>query len=151
MASRRIWRVFVPPRSRWLFGELIAEDPDNRFLLQDPKSYVTALLEVYKKNLSVVEKPFEGDTGFQAALDKVCLARPIRQIISSLQMWMLICFFRYFQACRAFINKNPAAADNNKSPELIALYVDQQLKKSNKESGDESMEEALNDSVGPQG
>ena len=39
---------------------------------QDPKSYVTALLEVYKKNLSVVEKPFEGDTGFQAALDKVC-------------------------------------------------------------------------------
>lgn len=32
---------------------------------------MTALLEVYKKNLTVVEKPFEGDTGFQAALDKV--------------------------------------------------------------------------------
>ncbi|KAH8081415.1 Cullin-domain-containing protein [Filobasidium floriforme] len=86
----------------------------------DPKTYVTALLEVYKKNLAVVEKPFEGDTGFQAALDK---------------------------ACRTFINKNPAAAEANKAPELIALYVDQQLKKSNKETADESMEEALNDSM----
>jgi hypothetical protein len=28
-------------------------------------------LEVYKKNVSIVEKPFEGDTGFAAALDKV--------------------------------------------------------------------------------
>lgn len=60
---------------------------------------------------------------------------------------LLTCCSRHLQACRTFINKNPAAAEANKAPELIALYVDQQLKKSNKETADESMEEALNDSV----
>jgi hypothetical protein len=38
---------------------------------------------VYKKNLAVVEKPFEGDTGFQAALDKVCQARSIIEAVDA--------------------------------------------------------------------
>lgn len=101
----------------------------------DPKSYVSALLSVYRKNLDTVQVSFEGDTGFQAALDK---------------------------ACADYINTNSASPDSSKSSELVALYVDGLLKKTNKDSaatagpsgstsggggGGETMEQALEDAM----
>lgn len=51
------------------------------------------------------------------------------------------------QACRAFCNSNPACSSPTRSPELLATYVDQMLKKTNKESDAESLEAALSSAV----
>ena len=52
-----------------------------------------------------------------------------------------------YQACRAYVNTNVVATVISKSPELLASYVDSLLKKSNKEAGDATMEDSLNDCV----
>lgn len=39
------------------------------------------------------------------------------------------------------------AKTGNKSPELLASYIDQLLKKSNKDTGEDSVETALNQGV----
>jgi cullin 1 len=38
-----------------------------------PKAYVGALLAVHEKNAATVARSFEGEAGFAAALDKVCV------------------------------------------------------------------------------
>ncbi|WWC71074.1 uncharacterized protein I206_105027 [Kwoniella pini CBS 10737] len=86
----------------------------------DPKAYIEALLEVHTKYTEVVEGPFRAEMGFNKALD---------------------------QACRDFCNQNAAATTSTKSPELLASYCDQLLKKSNKDLDAESLEAALNQTM----
>ena len=40
-------------------------------MLQEPKAYVEALLEVHTKNAELVQRAFRGDPTFGASLDKV--------------------------------------------------------------------------------
>ena len=51
------------------------------------------------------------------------------------------------KACRDFCNSNAAATSSTKSPELLASYCDQLLKKSNKDLDAESLETALEQAV----
>ncbi|EJD39951.1 Cullin-domain-containing protein [Auricularia subglabra TFB-10046 SS5] len=84
----------------------------------DPKAYVDALLEVHKKNAETVARSFRGEAGFVASLDK---------------------------ACREFVNRNAATGTSStKSPELLAKHADALLRKNNKVSEAEGLEEALN-------
>ncbi|ORX37122.1 putative ubiquitin-protein ligase [Kockovaella imperatae] len=86
----------------------------------DPKSYIEALLEVHGKFGEVVDGPFRAELGFNASLDK---------------------------ACRDFCNTNAACTSPTKSPELLASYCDQMLRKSNKDLDGESVENALNQAM----
>jgi cullin 1 len=88
--------------------------------MQDPKAYIDALLEVHAKYSEVVNGPFRQEIGFNAAMEK---------------------------ACRDFCNSNMACSTSTKSPELLASYTDQLLKKSNKDLDAESLEVALNRAV----
>jgi len=84
----------------------------------DPKAYVDALLEVHKKNAETVNRSFRGEAGFVASLDK---------------------------ACREFVNRNAATGTSStKSPELLAKHSDALLRKNNKVSEAEGLEDALN-------
>ncbi|KAF9527571.1 Cullin [Crepidotus variabilis] len=84
----------------------------------DPKAYVDALLQVHKKNSETVNRSFKGEAGFVASLDK---------------------------ACRDFVNRNAATGlSNSKSPELIAKHADLLLRKNNKLSEEDDLENALN-------
>lgn len=85
----------------------------------DPGAYVSALLKTHQSNLNTVNVAFRGEAGFLAALDK---------------------------ACRDFANRNKATgASTSKSPELLAKHADALLKKSNKATAENSLEEALAD------
>ncbi|KAJ1591174.1 hypothetical protein NDA11_006788 [Ustilago hordei] len=85
----------------------------------DPDAYVSALLDAHRSNLNTVNVAFRGEAGFLAALDK---------------------------ACRDFVNRNKATGTStSKSPELLAKHTDALLKKSNKTSAENSLEEALTD------
>ncbi|TKY85055.1 hypothetical protein EX895_006135 [Sporisorium graminicola] len=85
----------------------------------DPGAYVSALLDAHRSNLNTVNLAFRGEAGFLAALDK---------------------------ACRDFVNRNKATGTStSKSPELLAKHTDALLKKSNKTSAENSLEEALTD------
>lgn len=82
----------------------------------DPKAYVEALLGVHSKFRDLVNGPFKSELGFNASLDR---------------------------ACSEFCNSNPACTVPTKSPELLASYCDQLLKKNNKELDAESLEKTL--------
>ncbi|KAL7417955.1 Cullin-domain-containing protein [Mrakia frigida] len=88
-----------------------------------PKDYVEALLAVHKKNLEVVNESFRGEAGFVASLDK---------------------------ACRDFVNTNAATKDAQgaqstiRSPELLAKFTDQLLRKTNRSGEAADLEETLN-------
>ncbi|CDU24748.1 probable SCF complex member Cullin 1 [Sporisorium scitamineum] len=85
----------------------------------EPGAYVSALLDAHRSNLNTVYVAFRGEAGFLAALDK---------------------------ACRDFVNRNKATGTStSKSPELLAKHTDALLKKSNKTSAENSLEEALTD------
>ncbi|WVF68727.1 hypothetical protein IAT40_003499 [Kwoniella sp. CBS 6097] len=86
----------------------------------DPKAYIEALLEVHSKFTEVVEGPFRAEMGFNKSLD---------------------------QACRDFCNTNAACTTSTRSPELLASYCDQLLRKSNKDLDAESLEAALNQTM----
>lgn len=86
----------------------------------DPKSYVEALLSVHSKFHEILDGPFHSEIGFNQSLDK---------------------------ACRAFTNTNAACKTSTKSPELLASYCDQLLKKSNRDLDPESLEAALTKAV----
>merc|ERR1711937_878305 len=76
--------------------------------LNDPKIYVSTILEVHRKYNALVMTAFNNDSGFVASLDK---------------------------ACGRFINGNSVTKKANassKSPELLAKYCDHLLKKSSK-------------------
>ncbi|KAL7420574.1 ubiquitin ligase (cullin) of SCF [Cryptotrichosporon argae] len=82
----------------------------------DPKTYIEALLSTHAKFSDVVNKPFRGELGFNASLDK---------------------------ACREFCNSNAACQKPTQSPALLANYCDQLLKKSNRDLDPEALESAL--------
>ncbi|KAG8918581.1 hypothetical protein FRC01_001784, partial [Tulasnella sp. 417] len=84
----------------------------------EPKAYVDALLEVHARNQETVNRDFKSEAGFVASLDR---------------------------ACKDFVNKNAATGTSTtKSPELLAKHADALLRKSNKVSRDEELEDALN-------
>ena len=89
--------------------------------VNDPKMYVTTILDVHKKYSQLVREAFSNEAGFVAALDK---------------------------ACGKFINKNAVTAkspnSSAKSPELLAKYCDLLLKKSSKNPEEGELEETLN-------
>ncbi|PWN96309.1 putative SCF complex member Cullin 1 [Tilletiopsis washingtonensis] len=84
----------------------------------DAAAYVSALLSVHASSLEMVQAAFRSEAGFLAALDK---------------------------ACRDFMNRNKATGtSNSKSPELLAKHSDGLLKKSNKSTEEQGLEDALN-------
>ncbi|KRZ16370.1 Cullin-1, partial [Trichinella zimbabwensis] len=92
----------------------------GEFAITDPKTYVTAILEVYEKFHNLVTDAFRSDYGFVTALDK---------------------------ACSKFINDNKITKKANcssKSPELLARYCDILLKKSPKNPEEAEVESLLN-------
>ncbi len=88
--------------------------------LNDPKLYVSTILNVHRKYNGLVLTSFSNDSGFVASLDK---------------------------ACGKFINQNPVtrrANASSKSPELLAKYCDHLLKKSSKNPEEAELEDTLN-------
>ncbi|VDN02502.1 unnamed protein product [Thelazia callipaeda] len=86
----------------------------------DPKHYVSTILEVHKRYHGLVTCSFKNEPGFVQALDK---------------------------ACTSFINRNSItrkANNTSKSPELLARYCDLLLKKSAKNPEESELEELLN-------
>ena len=96
--------------------ERIAADGEN----VEPKVYVEALLEVHTQYADLVNKAFSGESEFVRSLDN---------------------------ACREFVNRNKVCKQgSHRSPELLAKYSDQVLKKSNtKMSEEDDAEKILSD------
>ena len=87
----------------------------------DPKNYVQGLLVVHKKYSEMVNLCFLGDPGFVASLDK---------------------------AVREYVNRNSVCkTTSSRSPELLAKFSDSLLRKSNKISEENEVEELLNNVV----
>jgi len=88
--------------------------------LNDPKIYVSTILEVHRKYNALVLTAFNNDAGFVASLDK---------------------------ACGKFINNNAVtkmASQSSKSPELLAKYISVLLQKSSKNPEEAELEDTLN-------
>merc|ERR1719507_1519906 len=88
--------------------------------VNEPKLYVSTILDVHKKYNALVLTAFANDSGFVASLDK---------------------------ACGKFINNNSVTKKANastKSPELLAKYCDLLLKKSSKNPEEAELEDTLN-------
>ncbi|KAG9048974.1 hypothetical protein FS837_011525 [Tulasnella sp. UAMH 9824] len=84
----------------------------------EPKAYVDALLEVHAKNQKTLNQIFKDQAGFVASFDR---------------------------ACKEFINQNAATGTSStKSAELLVKRADALLRKTNKISGDNELEDALN-------
>jgi cullin 1 len=83
----------------------------------EPKTYVDALLEVHGKYQHLVNVAFAGEVEFVRSLDN---------------------------ACREFVNSNKVCkSSSNRSPELLAKYVDTLLKKGTKSAEESELEEKL--------
>ena len=99
---------------------------DLNFVLQDPKLYVSTILEVHRKYNNLVLTAFTNDCGFVASLDK---------------------------ACGKFINNNSvtkntsSTSNSSKSPELLAKYCDHLLKRNVKNPEEAELEDTLNQVV----
>lgn len=92
-------------------------------MFQEPKVYVSTILDVHKKYNALVLIAFNNDSGFVASLDK---------------------------ACGRFINNNAVtriASASSKSPELLAKFCDVLLKKSSKNPEEAELEDTLNQVV----
>merc|ERR1712126_48347 len=88
--------------------------------LNDPKIYVSTILEVHRKYNALVLTAFNKCSGFVASLDK---------------------------ACGKFINNNAVtklASQSSKSPELLAKYISLLLQKSSKNPEEAELEDTLN-------
>ncbi|KAK6057059.1 cullin family protein, partial [Cooperia oncophora] len=97
----------------------IAKVADTAFT--DAKLYVTTILAVHNRYSSLVGNAFQNESGFIQALDK---------------------------AATTFINKNEVTARStsqqmSKSPELLAKYCDQLLRKSSKMPEENELEDML--------
>merc|ERR1712088_1089288 len=99
---------------------LVAIDKLGDEAINDPKLYVSTILDVHRKYNALVMTAFSNDTGFVASLDK---------------------------ACGKFINNNSVTKKANassKSPELLAKYCDLLLKKSSRNPEEAELEDTLN-------
>jgi cullin 1 len=111
--------------------ETVAKDCEKEQGVK-PEAFVEAVLRVWRRFSELVRVAFQNDPGFVASLDK---------------------------ACRRFLNDNAVAGDENdrgargsslggsasKSPELLARYCDQMLKKGLKGVTDAEVEKTLDD------
>jgi len=117
---RKKFEEHVKRAGQQAISKLVGEGGANVDSLE-PKVYVDALLEVYRKNQHTVQRSFKSEMGFVAALDK---------------------------ACRDFVNRNAATGTSTtKSPELLAKHADALLRKSNKLAEEGELEDALNQVV----
>ncbi|KAJ3045243.1 hypothetical protein HDV00_011115 [Rhizophlyctis rosea] len=92
--------------------------PEKKSLDVSHEIYVQALLAVHGKYAGLVQTAFKGDAGFVGSLDR---------------------------ACREFVNRNAVCVTGStKSPELLAKYCDQLLKKANKTSDEADIDVQLN-------
>jgi cullin 1 len=83
----------------------------------EPKVYVDALLEIHSKYQQLVNVAFNGESEFVRSLDN---------------------------ACQEFVNHNQVCKTNStRSPELLAKYADQLLKKGAKAADESELEELL--------
>ncbi|KIW73647.1 hypothetical protein PV04_01746 [Phialophora macrospora] len=83
----------------------------------EPKVYVDALLEIHGKYQQLVNVAFNGESEFVRSLDN---------------------------ACQEFVNHNQVCKTNStRSPELLAKYADQLLKKGAKAADESELEELL--------
>jgi len=116
---RKKFEEHVKRAGQAAISKLVGEGGANTEL--EPKIYVDALLEVYRKNQHTVQRSFKNEMGFVAALDK---------------------------ACRDFVNRNAATGNSTtKSPELLAKHADALLRKNNKFAEEGDLEDALNQVV----
>ncbi|KAK4948142.1 ubiquitin ligase (cullin) of SCF [Elasticomyces elasticus] len=93
--------------------EKVAASGDNF----EPKVYVDALLEIHGKYQQLVNVAFNGESEFVRSLDN---------------------------ACQEFVNHNQVCKSNTtRSPELLAKYADQLLKKGAKAADESELEELL--------
>ena len=117
---RKKFEEHVKRAGQQAISKLVGEGGANVDSLE-PKVYVDALLEVYRKNQHTVQRSFKSEMGFVAALDK---------------------------ACRDFVNRNAATGTSTtKSPELLAKHADALLRKNNKLAEEGDLEDALNQVV----
>lgn len=97
---------------------LAKENSENK---ADPKAYVDTLLSVQSKYSEIVKTAFESNSELVKSLDT---------------------------GCNVFINTNaistPTKGSESKTPELLARYADQLLKKSSKTAEETDVDEALN-------
>lgn len=83
----------------------------------EPKVYVDALLDVHQKYQQLVTVAFTGESEFVRSLDN---------------------------ACKEFVNRNDVCKSNSsRSPELLAKYTDQLLKKGAKAADESELEDLL--------
>lgn len=83
----------------------------------EPKVYVDALLDIHFKYQQLVNIAFTGESEFVRSLDN---------------------------ACKEFVNRNEVCKSNSsRSPELLAKYTDQLLKKGAKAADESELEELL--------
>ncbi|KAK5087388.1 ubiquitin ligase (cullin) of SCF [Exophiala xenobiotica] len=83
----------------------------------EPKVYVDALLDIHSKYQQLVNIAFTGESEFVRSLDN---------------------------ACKEFVNRNEVCKSNSsRSPELLAKYTDQLLKKGAKAADESELEELL--------
>lgn len=93
--------------------EKVAANGDNF----EPKVYVDALLEIHTKYQDLVNVAFAGESEFVRSLDN---------------------------ACKEFVNRNQICkSSSTRSPELLAKYTDQLLKKGAKAADESELEEML--------
>ena len=93
--------------------EKVAADGDNL----EPKVYVDALLEVHGRYASLVNDAFAGESEFVRSLDS---------------------------ACKEFVNRNKVCkSSTTRSPELLAKYTDNLLKKGAKNAEEAELEKIL--------
>ena len=93
--------------------EKVAAEGEN----MEPKTYVDALLEVHTQYQKLVDDAFGGESEFVRSLDN---------------------------ACKEFVNRNKVCKTNStRSPELLAKYTDNLLKKSAKSAEEADLEASL--------
>lgn len=93
--------------------EKVASNGDNF----EPKVYVDALLEIHTKYQHLVNVAFTGESEFVRSLDN---------------------------ACKEFVNRNAVCkTSSTRSPELLAKYTDQLLKKGAKTADESELEDLL--------
>ena len=118
---RKKFEEHVTRAGQAAISKLVGEGGTNTEL--EPKIYVDALLEVYRKNQHIVQRSFKNEMGFVAALDK---------------------------ACKDFVNRNAATGKSmTKSAELLAKHADALLRKNTKLAEESDLEDALNQVVCP--
>jgi cullin 1 len=99
----------------------IVRDSSGSLATLEPRAYVDALFDVVSKHQDMVQRTFNSERGFVAALE---------------------------EACRDFVNQNAATGTSeSKSSELLANCADELLHKSNRLFGESELEEALSQLV----